>query len=50
MYYNKPLNNFKRLVSVKNNSIVNLINKNDYRHNITLLVNDFNIRICGNNN
>ena len=44
IHYNIPFNDFKRLVSVKNN-IVNLINKDNHKHNITLLVNDFNIRI-----
>ena len=47
VYYNKPLNDFERLVSVKNN-IVNLINNDNYRHNITLLVDDFKILICEN--
>ena len=50
MYYNKPLNGFKRLGSVKHDNIVNLINNDKYRHNITLLVDDFNILICKNNN
>ena len=49
-YYNKPLNDFKRLVYVENNSIVNLINNNNYRNNIKLLVDDFYIFISGNNN
>ena len=48
VYYNKLLNDFKRLVSVENNSIVNLINNDNYKHNITLLVDDFNIYICEN--
>ena len=50
MYYNKPLNDFKRLVSDKNNNVLNLINKDNYRHNMTLLVSDLNILICENNN
>ena len=50
LYYNKPLNDFKRLVFDENNNIVNLINNTNYRHNITLLVDDFNILISGNNN
>ena len=33
VYHNKPLNNFGRSVSVKNN-IVNLIKNDNYRHNI----------------
>ena len=45
IFYNKPFNDFKRLVSVKHNYIVNLINKDNHKHNITLLVNDSNIRI-----
>ena len=45
VYYNKPLNDFKCLVSVENNIIVNLINNDNYRHNITLLVDGFNIFI-----
>ena len=49
-YYNKPLKDFKRLVYVENNSIVNLINNNNYRNNIKLLVDDFYIFISGNNN
>ena len=47
VYYSKPLNDFKRLVSVENN-IVNLINNDNYRHNITLLADGFNIFICEN--
>ena len=47
VYYDKPLNDFERLVSDKNN-IVNLINNDNYRHNITLLVKDFEILICEN--
>ena len=50
VYYNKPLNDFKCLVFAKNNSILNLINNDNYGHNITLLVDDFNIFICKNNN
>ena len=50
LYYNKPLNDFKHLVFDENNNIVNLINNNNYRHNITLLVDDFNILISGKNN
>ena len=44
MYYKKPLNYFERLVSVKN--IVNWIDNDDYNHEITLLVNNHEIRIC----
>ena len=44
-YYNKPLNDFERLVSLRNN-IVNLINNDNYKRNITLLVDDFRIFIC----
>ena len=47
VYYKKPLNCFERLVSVKNN-IKNLINSNNYNHNIALLVDDFNILIFEN--
>ena len=50
VYYNKDLNNCKRLVSVKINNIVNLIHKDNYRHNITLLVDNFKILICENDN
>ena len=49
VYRKKPLNCFERLVSVKNN-IVNLINNDNHNHNISLLVDDFNILICENNN
>ena len=43
-----PLNNFEHLVSSKNN-ITNLIkNNNNYRHKITLLVDNINIFICKN--
>ena len=49
-YYNKALNDFKRLVFDKNNNIVTLINKDNYRNNITLLVSDINIIISRNNN
>ena len=35
VYYNKPLNDFERLVSVSNN-IINLINNDNYKHIITL--------------
>ena len=45
--YYEILNDFERLVSVKNN-IVNLIINDNQRHNITLLVDDFNIFICTN--
>ena len=46
--YNKPLNDFERLVSVKNN-IVNLINNgNNPKHKITLLVENINIFVCKN--
>ena len=48
LYYKKPLNNFERLVSVKNN-IVNLIDDdNNHKHNITLLVDNINIFVCEN--
>ena len=47
VYYKKPLNCFECLVSVKNN-IKNLINNDNNNHNIVLLVDDFNILICGN--
>ena len=50
VYYNKALNDFKRLVFDKNNDIVTLINKDNYRNNITLLVSDINIIISRNNN
>ena len=33
VYYNKPLNDFKPLVYDENNSIVNLINNNNYKNN-----------------
>ena len=45
VYYNKPLNDFECLVSVKND-IVNLINNDNYKYNTTLLVDDFRIFIC----
>ena len=45
VYYNKFLNNFEPLVSVTNN-IVNLINNDECKYNITLLVDDFRIFIC----
>ena len=45
MYYNKFLNNFEPLVSVRNNT-VNLINNDERKYNITLLVNDFRMFIC----
>ena len=46
--YNKPLNDFERLVSVKNN-IVNLINNdNNHKHKITLLIDNINIFVCKN--
>ena len=48
LYYKKPLNDFERLVSVKNN-IVNLINNgNNPKHKITLLVENINIFVCKN--
>ena len=34
VYYNTPLNDFKRLVYDENNIIVNLINNDNYIHNI----------------
>ena len=49
VYYKKPLNDFKPLVSVKNN-IINLIDEDNYRNKITLLVDGFNILTSGNNN
>ena len=45
VYYNRFLNNFEPLVSVRNN-IVNLINNDERKYNITLLVDDFRIFIC----
>ena len=48
MYYDKPLNDFERFVSDKNN-ILNLVNNDNYRYNIALLVDDFRIFICENN-
>ena len=48
LYYKKPLNDFERLVSVKNN-IVNLINNdNNHKHKITLLIDNINIFVCKN--
>ena len=48
LYYKKPLNDFERLVSVKND-IVNLINSdNNHKHKITLLVHNINIFVCKN--
>ena len=48
LYYKKPLNNFERLVSVKNN-IVNLIDDDkNHKHNITLLEDNINIFVCEN--
>ena len=44
--YDKPFKDFKRLVYDEKNIIVSLINNDNYRHNIKLLVNDFNILIC----
>ena len=44
---NKPSNYFERLVLAKNN-IVNLIKSDNYRHNITLLLDNINIFICEN--
>ena len=43
-YYNISFNDFKSLMSVKNN-IVHLINKDNHKQNITLSGNDFNIHI-----
>ena len=46
IYCNIPFNDFKCLELVKHNYIVNLINnKDNHKNNITLLVNDSNIRI-----
>ena len=45
VYYNKFLNNFEPLILVRNN-IVNLINNDERKYNITLLVDDFRIFIC----
>ena len=45
LYYKKPFNYFKYLVSVKNN-IVNWIDNVDYNHKITLLVNNHRVSIC----
>ena len=50
LYYNnnnKPLNDFERLVSVKNNT-VNSINNDNHKRNITLLVDNFRVFICEN--
>ena len=47
VHYNKFLNNFEPLVSVRNN-IVNLINNDKRKHKITLLVDDYKIFICKN--
>ena len=50
LYYNnnnKPLNDFERLVSVKNNT-VNSINNDNHKRNITLLVHNFRVFICEN--
>ena len=44
---NKPLNDFERLVSVKNNT-VNSINNDNHKRNITLLVDNFRVFICEN--
>ena len=44
---NKPSNYFERLVLAKNN-IVNLIKSDNYRHSITLLLDNINIFICEN--
>ena len=43
----KILNDFNRMVSIRNN-IVNLINNDNYEHNITLLVDYYKIFICQN--
>ena len=47
VYHNKFLNNFEPLVSVRY-IIVNLINNDERKYNITLLVDDFRIFICEN--
>ena len=47
VYYNKVLNDFERFVSDRNN-IVNSINNDKRKHNITLLVDDYKIFICQN--
>ena len=47
MYYNKVLNDFEHFVSDRNN-IVNSINNDKRKHNITLLVDDYKIFICQN--
>ena len=44
--YYEILNDFERLVSVKNN-IVNLIDNDKFKHNITLLVDNIRMFICG---
>ena len=45
IYYNIPFNDLRRVELVKHNYIVNLINNDNHKNNITLLVNDSNIRI-----
>ena len=45
LVYYKILNNFERFVLVKMN-IVNLINDDKFRHNLTLLVDHTRIFIC----
>ena len=45
VYYKKFLNNFEPLVSVRNNT-VNLVNNDECKYNISLLVDDFRIFIC----
>ena len=47
LVYYKILNDFDRMVSVKNN-IINLINNDNYKQNITLSVDNFRIFICEN--
>ena len=47
VYYNKVLNDFEHFVSDRNN-IVNSINNDKRKHNITLLVDDYKIFICQN--
>ena len=47
LVYYKILNDFNRMVSIRNN-IVNLINNDNYEHNITLLVDYYKIFICQN--
>ena len=47
LVYYKILNDFNRMVSIRNN-IVNLINNDNYEHNVTLLVDHYKIFICQN--